>query len=344
VAVDEAADGDRGARKRVLLAGHGTRPARMAAYARALDALEPDYLTAQDAADADIVLFAERGDNKFRSWRKVLEADPVFNSHAAKCFTYDFSDTAVTFLPGLYTCLERHRVDTQFAVAADYWREIEGPIEEELLGLDAPPRLLFSFRGFRSSPVRSRLFQLPVTGTDGRITETFQWKGYGEADADQGRREFLEEMRDSAFVLCPRGLAPASFRLYEAMYFGRVPVILSDELALAEGVPWEQFTIRVSEDEVASLPRLLESRAADAPAMGRAARDAWETYMRPGPTLMRRWLDAIVEMQQALDCDAHGRSALVRRWRSSSFQWENGIHPAQGVLRRLHRSTRRRGG
>lgn len=320
---------------RVLLAGHGTEPARMQAYVQALEALGPDYLSASDAADADIVLFAERGDNKFRRWRKVLEADPVFNAHAGKCFTYDFSDTAVTFLPGLYPCLPRRRVDRHFAVAVDYWREIDGPVEEELAQREEPPGLLFSFRGFRSSPVRAKLFELPLAGVQSRITETFQWKGYGSADADQARREFLEEMRNSAFVLCPRGLAPASYRLYETMYLGRVPVVLSDELALAEGVPWEQFTIRVAEDELASLPRLLESRSADAPEMGRAARSAWETYMRPGPTLMRRWLDAIVELQRAMDPGAHGRSALSRRWSSQSFQWENGIHPAQGVRQRL---------
>ena len=39
--------------------------------------------------------------------------------------------------------------------------------------------------------------------------------------------EYFRIMHNSMFVLCPRGVAPSSYRIFEAMKAGRVPVIIA---------------------------------------------------------------------------------------------------------------------
>lgn len=46
----------------------------------------------------------------------------------------------------------------------------------------------------------------------------------------EGRRKFLQDMRDSKFVFCPRGNGLDTCRLWEAMYMGSIPITRYDEM------------------------------------------------------------------------------------------------------------------
>jgi hypothetical protein len=41
--------------------------------------------------------------------------------------------------------------------------------------------------------------------------------------------KYAEAIQDSQFVLCLAGNGPATYRYFETMEMGRVPVVLSDE-------------------------------------------------------------------------------------------------------------------
>jgi hypothetical protein len=306
----------------------------MARYRESLAALAPRYELASSAQAADLILCAEPGTNKFRDWAKVLERDPVVSTYPEKIFVYEFSDQPVAFLPGLYVSIRRHRIDWARMRPADRWTEIDTPAERALLDQAGEPRLLFSFRGSNSARVRERLFTLDVSGVRASITQTYRWWDYGSAAVDEDKRLYLDELRDSHFVLCPRGWAPSTVRIYETMQLGRVPVILADDWVPPYGIPWPEFSLRVAEDRLRDLPEILERRREDAAEMGRAARDAWERYMRPGPVLMRRWLGAIEEIKETRPA-GWNEAAHYRRWRSNRFRWENKIHVVQGAAQRV---------
>jgi hypothetical protein len=91
-------------------------------------------------------------------------------------------------------------------------------------------------------------------------------------------RRYAEVAKASKFVLCPRGLSVSSIRLFETMGMGRVPVILSDDWIAPEGPCWEQFSIRLPEDDYAQIPRILEQRESEAVEMGERARKEWEEW------------------------------------------------------------------
>jgi hypothetical protein len=64
----------------------------------------------------------------------------------------------------------------------------------------------------------------------------------------------------------------------ETMRTGRVPVIISDDWVEPSGPKWEDFSIRVAENAVSDIPRLLEAREAQAVEMGMRARDEWQRW------------------------------------------------------------------
>lgn len=57
---------------------------------------------------------------------------------------------------------------------------------------------------------------------------------------------FVDAMARSHFALCPRGYGPTSYRLFEAMQFGTVPVYISDEfiLPMQDELEWSSFCFR----------------------------------------------------------------------------------------------------
>jgi Exostosin family len=321
---------------RVFHSGHGTFPERMAAYRDALADLAPRYTRVESPERADVVFYTEPGWNKFRAWTKTLLADETISTYPEKCFVYEFSDRPVAFLPGLYVNMPSARLDRRRMRAADYWSTIDSATARHLLERHATPSLLFSFRGFASSTVRRELLALEHDAEVGRLTQTFRWHDYGGAEQDEDRRAYLDELRDSWFVLCPRGLAPSSFRVYEAVQLGRVPVILADDWEPSDGVPWADFSIRLPESKVGELPEVLELRKGDAAEMGQLARDAWARLLQPGPILFERWLRAIERILEERPA-GWSEAALHAQWRSHSFRWQNQIHPVQGLIARARR-------
>jgi hypothetical protein len=68
-------------------------------------------------------------------------------------------------------------------------------------------------------------------------------------------RRFVELMCRSVFALCPRGYGRTSYRMYEAMQLGCIPVYIYDEpwLPYTDELDWSQFAVLV---HVADAPRL----------------------------------------------------------------------------------------
>jgi hypothetical protein len=141
---------------------------------------------------------------------------------------------------------------------------------------------LFCFVGStRTHPVRSRLMSLRhprayLEDTSATVPselkkQPFFMLNYSHDD----RRHYGDIITRSKFVLCPRGYACSSWRLFETMKAGRVPVIISDQWVPPAGIAWESFSIRVRQNHIAQIPEILERYEPNAATMGHLARKVW---------------------------------------------------------------------
>ena len=93
---------------------------------------------------------------------------------------------------------------------------------------------------------------------------------------------FAATLQQSVFALCPSGSGPNSIRLWEALGYGAIPVILADTLALpGDPVLWRQASVQVPEtpEALAALPGQLEVLRRD-PARRRAMQAAGQQLWR----------------------------------------------------------------
>jgi hypothetical protein len=113
------------------------------------------------------------------------------------------------------------------------------------------------------------------------------------------RRDFVENILESDFALCTRGWGNFSFRLYEALCLGRIPIFVDTDCVLpAEDViDWRSLCVWVDERDVAQLPTIVHDTYHS---LGndefkwrqRRCRTVWESYLSPHGFFryLRDWL------------------------------------------------------
>jgi hypothetical protein len=95
---------------------------------------------------------------------------------------------------------------------------------------------------------------------------------------------YASTLQQSCFALCPSGSGPNSIRLWEALGYGSIPVILSDQLQVPGPLPlWHSAAIFIPEtkEAVDALPRQLEALASDhrrLEAMQQSGQVLWRRY------------------------------------------------------------------
>jgi hypothetical protein len=117
--------------------------------------------------------------------------------------------------------------------------------------------LLVSLVGWNSHPVREALARLH-NGRDvvircGRDRRHFGRASTGSSLEQPEVRDFAQLLLNSRFGFVPRGDALFSYRLFETMAAGAVPVILSDGwvLPFSEFLDWPQFSVVIPESQAA---------------------------------------------------------------------------------------------
>ncbi len=283
--------------------------------------------------DADLILFAEI--DVGRLCEDVMR-HPYIKRFRSKCFMFSSDWRVVPFLPGVYTGVEKKYYLPRRVRAGFYPSCLINPLVR--FDADAPRDLLYSFMGdVQTHPVRRELAR--VKHPRGEWIDTswesqeVMWKGGTERREIYWAR-YVDLLRRSKFVLCPRGLSPSSIRLFEAMCAGRVPVILADQWVSPAGPNWERFSIRVPERATASVPGLLEEREADAAEMGLLARREWERFFSP-EVIFHRVVELCLEIQRARTLpDWIERQAIIPQL----LRWRNLKEYRRSLLQSLRRS------
>jgi len=130
-------------------------------------------------------------------------------------------------------------------------------------------RWLASFTGrLRTHPVRSAMQQLLRKRSDVSILDV--------PYLSKSSAFFVNRMLQSYIALCPRGYGSTSFRFYEAMQLGVVPLLISDidNRPFKAFLDWDQTSLYA--ESVGDIESVLSSRTtAELLQMGEAARTMW---------------------------------------------------------------------
>ena len=165
------------------------------------------YVLAQERKNADIILFVESG---YIGLESVGKLRAVQRASGAELLLFSESDWPFALVPGLYCSLtKRLPWARSWAFVLDDVNLTEGE------GCDRP--YLYSFIGRLSThPIREKIRRLDGANTPCLdISLGPQRFGYWDY-----KDTFSSVLRESYFVLCPRGIGSSSMRVFETMRAG----------------------------------------------------------------------------------------------------------------------------
>jgi Exostosin family len=269
-------------------------------------------------AEAEIILFLDAHQHP-NDWRMhALRTHSYVREFPGRVFVYDERDAPRDLLPGAYVSMPRTRFNVRRHRAAGYYK-----LRNDTRGMrDTDPDLLFSFQGRRSGAVRNEVLSLQCSRA--LVEDTSHYDAFADSlsEASEMRARYCEVIGRSKFVLCPRGAGTSSFRLFEALAAGRVPVVLSDDWVEPRGIDWTSCSVRIAERDAAEVPQRLESIEQSWPVLSAAARTAYDEMF--GPTV---WFHRVVE--HCADLQRGGVQGVTRQsltlayWRAAARHWRH---------------------
>ena len=121
------------------------------------------------------------------------------------------------------------------------------------------------------------------------LRDTFWAGALGDASSLlKARQEFVRNTQGSDYVLCARGIGNFSYRLYETLSMGRIPIFVDTDcvLPLDFEIDWRDHCVWVEADEIDHIgDRVLEFHEAlgnsEFEDRQRTCRRIWETHISP---------------------------------------------------------------
>ncbi len=293
-----------------------------------------------DPEEADLIIFVERAHATGR-YLEDVRRHPLVKKHREKCFVCNSRYFGVPFLPGVYGCVRRTDHLFPERLRSGAYLEVIGKDHLTFEPETPDQPYLYSFIGsVKTWPqVRAKLAEL--SHPRGFFLDTSVEREKLEADGNPednidytGR--YIKISKQSKFVLCPRGDAVSSMRLFESMKMGRAPVIIADEWVYPEGPDWAAFSVHIAEKDIQSIPRVLEEKEDLAQEMGLLARKAWEDWFSEEASFHR-----VVEW--CLDIKAHRRipESIMRYPVSASLLTPFHLRRYLGTRARLFQEKKR---
>jgi hypothetical protein len=220
--------------------------------------------------DADVVLVTQC---HLVDWQlRLIRGHPTTRRYWHKVMVYDDRDVPWQSFPGVYVSMPAPSFDPGAQRAWCYVMRNEPLIPQN------EPDLLFSFIGAPTAPCREGLYRLKHPKAIIERSAAHALWDTGAPNFEYWRSRYLDVLGRSQFVLCPRGRGTSSFRLYEALAAGRVPVILSDDWVAPEGPDWDACSIRWPENNLDGLIPFLVESGENWPRMSAAAAAVHDTY------------------------------------------------------------------
>ncbi len=117
------------------------------------------------------------------------------------------------------------------------------------------------------------------------------------SDRMVAREEYMKHLQDNCFNVCMRGAGNFSYRLYETMMMGRIPIIIdSDQVFPFENLlDYNEFSIMVRVGELQNINNIIskwlsDKTDQDIENIQKRNRELWVTYMSP-----QGWLNNFIK-------------------------------------------------
>jgi hypothetical protein len=235
------------------------------------------------AEEADLIIFADLHQHGGDPHLRHLRRHPAVRTYPERVRVIDIRDRPFFTFPGIYVSWPGGSRGSDGAVGGCY-----PELPTTVWPAAVQPRLLYSFQGGRTHPVRDSLFALEPR-PDTVVEDTSDLNFFDVAESDAARQSaqsrYRETVLDSRFVLCPRGHGRSSFRIFETLSAGRVPVIISDGWCPPPGVDWGTCSLRVAESDAPFISAIVEDAIDDWPDLAAGAQQVWSSHFAPS----RRW-------------------------------------------------------
>jgi len=308
-------------RPRLLLTAMQENPTLLAGRRLAEQHPPRGFDIAEASGAADVVLFMEHGYIglvNLPHLSRLVRARP-----RARHFLFSESDWPYAVLPGAYPSLTKA---LPWARSWSYLPDLSRLSQDRAVATARRPHL-FSFLGrVETHPVRQRLLVLDSPHTP-CLDSADAPSRFPDFDYT---RTYIELLSNSSFALCPRGFGASSIRLFEAMAWGRAPVIISDAWQRPPGIDWEEFSLIVAESEVMHIPEILLRSQARAERMGQRAREIFRAHFAPEVFFDRMLASLLADMTD------HGSAISARAWRALGWREFYSIgHLAKSKLGKL---------
>jgi hypothetical protein len=191
------------------------------------------FLEFNDLNKADAFLFMTHG-LELQEIPGILN-HPLIKQYPDKCFLWCDRDIPAAVLPGLFAALPSNRFDHSLHRTIFYLSKANNCINlSDNTGDKKEPKYLASFQGSLSSNIRKKLLSLKFK-TSRIFINAVQpmWSGFifgkGFDTSLSNVTEYAELMENSKFILCPKGNGVSSYRIFETLQSGKVPVIIADK-------------------------------------------------------------------------------------------------------------------
>ncbi|MES2107460.1 MAG: exostosin family protein [Bacteroidota bacterium] len=232
--------------------------------------------------DADFFLFLTHG---LQHHEIIAIATHEFvKKWPGRCFLWCDNDIPYPVLPGLYASLPASDFDETLHRTIFYLSRSNNLIKSA--GSSAgkfPEKYLASFQGTLSSNVRKRLFKLKFKTDRILLRQVNQvWSSFifGRGFDDQSAlvAEYAQVMQYSKFVICPKGNGVSSYRFFETLESGRVPLLISD-LYVPPKLPGNMpYFLRLPENEISRTEEYLIKNEIHFSEMSRAAKRVFDQF------------------------------------------------------------------
>lgn len=131
-----------------------------------------------------------------------------------------------------------------------------------------------SFVGSITHPIRSYL----LSSLGNKEEYYFSAKNWTSSVSDNELQNFISITKRSIFALVPRGYGKSSFRLYEVIQLGAIPVFVYDEpwFPFEDDLDWDSFSVRIHVSQIDKIDQILKSINTDTiDSMRRSLSSVW---------------------------------------------------------------------